>query len=502
MNSNLYAHFEQRFHQRPQGVCLRDGDREVTYEALMIEAGRYAHALRALGARPGDRIAVQVEKSPEAVFLYLGCLRVGCVFLPMNPAYQQGEVEHLLRDAEPRVFVVDPALLERARAAAQNTSGPGVVTLGDDGRGDLVDLAAQQPADFPTESREPQDLAAILYTSGTTGKPKGAMLTHANLLSNVTVLHEYWQFQPDDVLVHVLPIYHIHGLFVALHCAFWNTSPIWFERRFDPARTIDLFARSSVFMGVPTHYVRLLSQSKLSTETCSNMRLFISGSAPLLPDTFRSFSERTGHTILERYGMTECGMLVSNPYDGERRCGTVGKPLPGVSLRIVDAQGRPVAPGEVGAIEVKGPNVFAGYWRMPGKTAEEHTADGYFKTGDLGTLSEDGYVSIVGRGKDLIISGGLNVYPKEVEEVIDALPGVVESAVIGLPDPDFGEAVTAVVVLRPEAREQWNEAALIATLKQQLAGYKVPKAVHFVDDLPRNVMGKVQKNVLRATYGQ
>lgn len=502
MNSNLYAHFEQRFQQRPERVCLWDGDRTVTYDELMTQAARYAYALQALGVRPGDRVAVQVEKSPEAVFLYLGCLRVGGVFLPMNPAYRRDEVEHLLSDAQPSVFVVDPALMETAQAAARKTGVARVIAMGNDAQGELVELAATQPSTYDTVTRQPNDLAAILYTSGTTGKPKGAMLTHANLYANVTVLHEYWHFQSDDVLVHVLPIYHIHGLFVALHCALWNVSPMWFERGFDPQRTIELFEQSTVFMGVPTHYVRLLAQQRLNAESCRNMRLFISGSAPLLPDTFRSFASRTGHTILERYGMTECGMLVSNPYDGERRCGTVGKPLPGVSLRVVDENGREVAPGVVGAIEVKGPNVFAGYWQMPEKTAEEHTEDGYFKTGDLGVLSDDGYLNIVGRGKDLIISGGLNVYPKEVEEVIDALPGIVESAVIGLPDPDLGEAVTAVVVAPADARERWADGVLIAALKERLAGYKVPKAVHFVDQLPRNVMGKVQKNVLRATFSQ
>lgn len=503
MNSNLYSHFEQKFLQRPQQACMQlDDGRVISYDEVMRQSARYAGALVALGARPGDRVAVQVQKSPEAVFLYLGCLRAGCVFLPMNPAYQSSEVEHVLSDARPAVFVTYPEGAGVARAAAQRTGVPQVVELNDDGTGHLVRLADEQRAVFDVVERTPTDLAAILYTSGTTGKPKGAMLTHANLLAGVTVLHEFWQFQPDDVLVHVLPIYHIHGLFVALHCAFFNTSPIWFERKFNPARTIQLFGQSTVFMGVPTHYVRLLAQADLNAEVGRTMRLFISGSAPLLPETFRSFESRTGHTILERYGMTEGGMFASNPYQGERRCGTVGRPLPGVSLRVVDDANQPVKPGDVGAIQVKGANVFAGYWQQPQKTAEEHTEDGYFKTGDMGVLSDDGYLSIVGRSKDLIITGGLNVYPKEVEDIIDTLPGVVESAVIGLPDADFGEAVIAIVVAQPQARATLSHQHIIEALKGRLAGYKIPKAVHFVDDLPRNVMGKVQKNILRANFAE
>ena len=503
MNHNLYAQFEQRFPADANAPCMQLPDgRTVTYGELARQSARYANMLVALGAQPGDRVAAQVDKSPEAVFLYLGCLRAGCVFLPMNPAYQRGEVAHLLGDARPTVFVVRPAALLQSRELAAEAGVPHVLDLGDDAQGEVVRLAAQQRDEFETAARAQNDLAAILYTSGTTGRPKGAMLSHRNLFAGVSVLHEFWAFEPGDVLLHVLPIYHVHGLFVALHLALWNGSPMWFEPRFDAQRAIALLPRSTVCMGVPTNYVRMLGEPGLDAQACRNMRLFISGSAPLLPDTFNRFRERTGHTILERYGMTEGGMFVSNPYDGERRCGTVGRPLPGVSMRVVDEDDRPVAPGVTGAIQVKGANVFVGYWQLPDKTAEEHTADGYFKTGDLGMLSEDGYLTIVGRAKDLVITGGLNVYPKEVEEVIDRLPGVAESAVIGLPHADFGEMVAAVVVRRSGAGQAVDEAGVIAAVKAQLAGFKVPRAVYFVDDLPRNSMGKVQKNVLRQTFGE
>ncbi|MGE4336861.1 MAG: AMP-binding protein [Pigmentiphaga sp.] len=497
-SANLYARFAERF--EPDAVCLRLPDgRDIGYAELDRQAARYAHALVALGVQPGDRVAAQVDKSPEAVYLYLAALRAGAAFLPMNTAYQSGEVSHLLGDARPAVFVVRPAAAESAQALAAAAGVPRVATLGDAGDGELPALAATQAAEFNPVARQEGDLAAILYTSGTTGKPKGAMLTHGNLYAGVSVLHRFWRFQPDDVLLHVLPIFHIHGLFVALHCALWNASAMWFEPRFDAKRVLQLLPRSTVFMGVPTNYVRLLAEAGLGAEACRGMRLFISGSAPLLPDTFQRFQTRTGHTILERYGMTEGGMFASNPYEGERRCGTVGQPLPGVSLRVADEHDRPVPAGTIGSIQVKGANVFAGYWQLPEKTAEEHTADGHFRTGDLGVFSDDGYLGIVGRSKDLIITGGLNVYPKEIEEIIDALPGVAESAVIGLPHADFGEAVTAVVV--PAANSQPDASSLIAGVKATLAGFKVPKAVHFVAELPRNTMGKVQKNLLRQQFG-
>ncbi len=499
MISFLYELFAQRFAQDQVAFRLPDGN-SVSYSALAERVARFAHALVELGVSPGERVAAQIDKSTDGVALYLATLQAGGVFLPMNTSYRDAEVAHLLSDAQPRVFVVTPAAQERLRAVANTAGVAHVLTLGQAGDGSLAELANEQPSRFTTVERSSSDLAAILYTSGTTGKPKGAMLTHGNLRAGVEVLHQFWQFRPGDVLLHVLPIFHIHGLFVALHCALWNGSTMWFEPRFDAERVLELLPQSTVFMGVPTYYVRLLAEPGFNAEVCRNMRLFISGSAPLLPDTFRQFEQRTGHVILERYGMTEGGMFVSNPYEGERRCGTVGQPLPGMSVRVANEQDQPVPANTVGGIQVKGPNVFAGYWQLPEKTAEEHTADGYFRTGDLGVFSDDGYLTIVGRSKDLIISGGLNVYPKEIEEVIDALPGIVESAVIGLPHPDFGEAVTAVVV--PESGQTPNAEAIQAAVKSQLAGFKVPKAVHVVSELPRNTMGKVQKNVLRERFGR
>jgi malonyl-CoA/methylmalonyl-CoA synthetase len=501
MNANLYAQFEERFPRDDGAPCMAMPDgRVVSYGELKAQSARYANLLVSLGARPGDRIAAQVEKSPSAVFLYLAALRAGCVFLPMNPAYQSSELAHLLGDAQPRVFVVRAQAAEQGRGLAAEAGVPHVLELADDGEGELAFAAAKHAPRFATMHRSADDLAAILYTSGTTGRAKGAMLTHRNLGVGASTLHNFWRFKPGDVLLHILPIYHFHGLFVALHCALWNGGPMWFESKFDARRAVELLPRSTVCMGVPTHYVRMLAEPDLNPEACREMRLFISGSAPLLPDTFNVFRERTGHTILERYGMTEGGMFASNPYVGERRCGTVGAALPGVSLRVVDTEGKLAAPGATGQIQVKGANVFVGYWRLPEKTAEEYGADGYFKTGDLGQLSADGYLTIVGRDKDLIISGGLNIYPKEIEEVIDALPGVKESAVIGLKHPDFGEAVAAIVVRGNASASQPRADEVMQAVKSQLASFKVPKHVHFVDDLPRNAMGKVQKNLLREHF--
>jgi len=376
-----------------------------------------------------------------------------------------------------------------------------VLELDDDGGGTLSEAAAAQPDTFDTVTRCADDLAAILYTSGTTGHPKGAMLSHGNLAANALVLHRYWGFKPGDVLLHMLPIFHAHGLFVAIHCALLNGSPMLFEPQFDAKRAIELFPESTVVMGVPTYYVRLLAEEGLTRELCAGMRLFISGSAPLLKETFDDFRVRTGHTILERYGMTEGGMFTSNPYDAERRGGTVGFSLPGTTIRIVNDAGVPSKAGEVGNILVKGPQVFVGYWRMPEKTKDDFTADGFFHTGDIGRLDEEGYISIVGRSKDLIITGGLNVYPKELEELIDDLPGVSETAVIGLPDSDLGEMVTAVVVRQSSsAGDALTETGIITSLKTDLAGFKVPKKVIFADELPRNAMGKIQKNLLRQQY--
>jgi len=496
-NANLYALLSCRFHDRRDAVAIETPDgKRLTYADVERESARFANRLVALGARPGDRVAVQVDKSPEALCLYLGCVRAGLIYLPLNTGYPVRELEHFFRDAEPRVVVCRPQNRDMVGDLAGSCGVDSVLTLGDAGDGSLMELPA--PGDvFDTVLSRDDDIAAILYTSGTTGKPKGAALSHRNLGSNATTLHAAWGFGAGDVLLHALPLFHTHGLFVACHCSLLNATPMLLLPKFDTRRVLDLLPRASVFMGVPTFYSRLLADADFGRGQCANMRLFVSGSAPLLEQTHDEFLKRTGHTILERYGMTECGMSTSNPLDGERKAGTVGMPLSGVSLRIVDDSGDPVATGEIGQIEFKGPNVFQGYWRSPGKTAEEFTQDGYFRSGDLGTQDEDGYISIVGRDKDLIISGGFNVYPKEVEQCIDQLPGVSESAVIGVPDADFGERVTAVVV--PEAGEPGEE-AIITALRPLLAAYKLPKQVTFVDTLPRNAMGKVQKNILRKRF--
>ena len=498
---NLYDLLASRFPAEGEAPCLilPDG-RRLSYAELESQSARYGALLAEAGLKPGDRVAAQVEKSAEALFLYLGCLRAGGVFLPLNPAYTRGEVAYFLDDAGPRLFVCDPQRMEEAQELAWAARLPLVHDLGSLGEGSLAAAAAQMPDSFDTLARADDDLASIVYTSGTTGRSKGAMLTHRNLAANARVLHQYWGFRPGDVLLHMLPTFHVHGLFVATHCALLNGSPMLFEPKFDAARALRLMQAATVFMGVPTYYVRLLQERGLTREAVSHMRLFISGSAPLLPETFNEFRERTGHTLLERYGMTEGGMFTSNPLEGERRIGTVGFPLPGTEVRVVDAADRPLPAGEIGHIQVRGDNVFDGYWQMPEKTQEEFTPEGFFRTGDMGRFDAEGYLAIIGRNKDLIITGGLNVYPKEIEEAIDALPGVAESAVIGLPHPDFGEAVTAVVV-RAKGTGGPDAEAIIAELKGRIAGFKVPKAVFFVDDLPRNAMGKVQKNLLRQRFG-
>jgi malonyl-CoA/methylmalonyl-CoA synthetase len=498
-NANLYALLSHRFAEHGDTVAIETpGARRLTYADVQRESARFANRLLALGARAGDRVAVQVDKSPEALCLYLGCLRAGLVYLPLNTGYPARELEHFFRDAEPRVVVCRPQDLDMLGDLAGGCGVEQVATLGDDGGGTLM-ASADVSDDFDTVVSREDDIAAILYTSGTTGKPKGAALSHRNLGSNAVTLHQVWGFRAGDVLLHALPLFHTHGLFVACHCSLLNATPMLLLPRFDIAQVMELMPRATVFMGVPTFYTRLLANTEFGRDHCAHMRLFISGSAPLLEQTHREFHERTGHTILERYGMTECGMSTSNPLHGERKAGTVGLPLPGVSLRVVDDAGVPVATGDIGQIEFKGPNVFHGYWRMPEKTAEDFTGDGYFRSGDLGKVDQDGYVSIVGRDKDLIISGGYNVYPKEVELCIDELDGVSESAVIGVPDADFGERVTAVVV--PES-EDLSEETIIAALRPLLAAYKLPKQVAFVDELPRNAMGKVQKNTLRERFSK
>jgi malonyl-CoA/methylmalonyl-CoA synthetase len=472
-------------------------ERRISYDEVERDTARLANVLVSLGVEPGDRVAAQVEKSPEAILLYLACLRAGAAYLPLNTAYTQGELEYFIGDARPRVVVCAPEKHEAIDALAGRLGVGATETLGVDGvSGSLLARAAAADARFQTVARTADDLAAILYTSGTTGRSKGAMLTHGNLTSNARTLKDYWGFTARDVLLHALPIYHTHGLFVATNVILFAGAKMIFLPKFDVETIVRFLPKATTMMGVPTQYTRLLHDPRVTRELTARMRLFISGSAPLLAETHRQWRERTGHVILERYGMTETNMNTSNPYDGERVPGSVGFPLPGVSLRIADpATGTPLPTGQAGMIELKGPNVFKGYWRNAEKTAAEFRADGYFITGDLGLVDERGYVFIVGRGKDLIISGGLNVYPKEVENEIDALDGVEESAVIGVPHPDFGEGVTAVVATAPGAALSENQ--VLSALRDRLADYKLPKRVIFVDSLPRNAMGKVQKALLR-----
>ncbi|MBI5119655.1 MAG: malonyl-CoA synthase [Rhodospirillales bacterium] len=454
----------------------------ITYGDMLSATGRLANGLVSLGLKPGDRLAAQTEKCLPALLLYLACVRAGLVYLPLNSAYTRAELDYFLADAEPGLLVCDP---DRAGNPSMRA-----LTLDGQGQGSLMDLADSQSEHFSDVLRQEDDLAAILYTSGTTGRSKGAMLTHGNLLSNAQTLADAWRFTQADVLLHALPIHHSHGLFVATNTVLMAGAAMLFLPRFEADLVLDHLRGATVMMGVPTFYTRLLAHPRLNADATRHMRLFISGSAPLLAETHRQWQEKTGHAILERYGLTESNMNSSNPYDGERRPGSVGFPLPGVSLRIDG--------GEVGMIEVKGPNVSKGYWRNEEKTKAEFKEDGYFITGDLGRIDEDGYVHIVGRAKDLVISGGFNVYPKEVENEIDALPGVLESAVFGVAHPDFGEGVTAAVV--PKAGTNWDEAALLDALKERLARFKLPKKLILIDELPRNAMGKVQKNLLRLRF--
>ncbi len=500
MNQNLFATFARRMRERGDAdfITTREGRRYSHADALS-ESARLAGALVELGVTPGDRVAVQVDKSPEAILLYLATLRIGGVYLPLNTGYTGDEIRYFLGDAEPALFVCRPAAVEEARAIAAETGCPAVATLGNAADGSLMEAAATATPRDDIVEREENDLAAILYTSGTTGRSKGAMLTHRNLGSNAATLAEAWHFSEEDRLIHALPIFHTHGLFVACNVTLMAGSSMLFLPKFDADVIFEELPRGTVMMGVPTFYTRLVADARLTPEVTANMRLFVSGSAPLTAETHEEFEQKTGHAILERYGMTETNMNISNPYDGERRAGTVGKPLPGVEIRITDREtGEEVPRGEIGMLQVRGPNVFIGYWRMPDKTREELLEDGFFITGDLAMVDEHGYVQIVGRDKDLVISGGYNVYPKEVEQVIDELDGVQESAVIGLPHPDFGEGVTAVVV--PQAGAELDEARVIDHLQGRLAKFKQPKRVFFVDSLPRNTMGKVQKNELRKQF--
>ena len=478
-------------------LVLKDG-RRLSYGAFLDMAGRFAHAIAAAGVKPGDRVALQAKKSAEALAVYAACVQGGFVFLPLNTAYTPAEVEYFVTDAEARLLVCDPAGAAALSPVAEK-AGAALRTLDADGSGTLSDAAAGQPAEYPVEERGPDDLAAFLYTSGTTGRSKGAMLTHENLLSNAEALVAEWRFSGNDVLLHALPIFHTHGLFVATNVILLAGGSMIFLPGLDVDDLIRFMPQATTMMGVPTFYTRLLADPRLDRELVGHMRLFVSGSAPLLAETHVEFERRTGQRILERYGMTETNMNTSNPYDGDRRAGTVGLPLPGVAVRICDPEtGREVATGEIGIIEVKGRNVFKGYWNMPEKTKEEFRADGFFITGDLAQMDADGYVTIVGRAKDMIISGGFNVYPKEVEMLLDEQPGVLESAVVGVPHPDLGEGVVAVVTAKKGAA--LDGAALLAGIRDKLARFKQPRHVAVLDELPRNTMGKVQKNVLRQQF--
>ena len=502
--SNLFAALRAAFPADLDTTAI-ETDSGLAYSWRDLERGTamIANLLQSLGLEPGARIAVQVDKSVEAAMLYLATLRAGYVFLPLNSAYQKAEIEYFVGDAEPGVVVCTPGNFGWVSKIAFQAGTRHVFTLGDERNGSLLERAARQSDQHTTVARGPDDLAAIVYTSGTTGRSKGAMVTHGNMLSNARVLKKYWGWREGDVLIHALPIFHVHGLFVAIHGALLNGSKMLWLARFDAKKVIERLPEATVFMGVPTLYTRMLAEPRLDKAAARNMRLFISGSAPLLLETFNEWKERTGQTILERYGMSETIMLTSNPYDpkdGERRGGTVGFPLPGVGLRVRGDDGRALPAGEIGAIQVKGPNVFKGYWRMPEKTREEFTADGWFRTGDVGKVDERGYVTIVGRSKDLIISGGYNVYPAEIEGYLNELPGVAESAVVGVPHPDFGEVGVAIVIPRPGARLDGDR--LMATLKSQLANFKIPKRCFVATELPRNAMGKVQKKILRDQHKQ
>jgi malonyl-CoA/methylmalonyl-CoA synthetase len=496
--ANLYAALANALLARDGNVVLESTDSTWTGAQLDSWVGRYAAALSRLGLQPGERIAVQVEKSPENIALYLAALRLGAIYVPLNTAYVAREVEFFLSDATPRICVVSPERIESLEPIAAALHVEHCFSLGAQGEGSLPTLVGEQSLEHPIVARAASDLAVICYTSGTTGRSKGAMISHDNLKSNADALVHEWGFTSHDVLLHALPLYHIHGLFVALHCALLSGARIVLHSKFDARAVINALPRSTVLMGVPTFYTRLLNEPDLNQEAVRSVRLFISGSAPLLAETFEQFEARTQQRILERYGMTETGMIASNPLHGERRGGTVGLPLPTVSVRITNDDGERLPNGEIGNVEVKGPNVFQGYWRLPEKTAAEFRSDGYFITGDLGLIESDGYLRLVGRAKDLIISGGLNVYPKEIEEIIDAIAGVDESAVFAIAHPDFGEAVAAAVALKPGATATAD--SLIAALKPQLAAFKMPKRLYVLDELPRNAMSKVQKAVLRERY--
>lgn len=513
MSKNFYTLCRQQFDL--QKLFLVTATESFTYQDLDHCSANRAHWLVDAGLKPGDRVIVQVQKSVQNLFWYFACLRAGLIYLPLNTGYQPQELEYFTANAAPKLIICDPD----QRAIFENIATCQIETL--DTLGAFSSLLPES-VDFQDINVGTDDVAAILYTSGTTGKPKGAMISHGNLFANAKTLTRVWQWQRDDVILHALPVFHVHGLFVATHLPVLNSSTILFLNRFSPEAVIEALPKASVYMGVPTNYTRLLKDERFNLATCKNMRLFTSGSAPLLKQTFDQMVAQTGHQIVERYGMTETGMNTSNPIEGERKPGTVGLVLPGVEALILDDDNQPVSLDSPGNLLVRGQNVFQGYWQMPEKTADEFTKDGFFKTGDVAAIDADGYISIVGRDKDMVISGGLNIYPKEIESIIDRIEGVLESAVIGTPDSDFGEAVTAIIVLESNVLEnddlddqavKRNELKhtdlehkalgpddIMTQLRPQLASFKLPKKIHFTPALPRNTMGKVQKNVLRDIY--
>ena len=488
MNNNLYTAFKQAFAENHNKVLIKADSIAYTYADAESESAKIANYLLSLGLQKGDRVTVQVNKSPQALWLYFACLRSGMVFHPLNTAYTQSELVYFIENAEPSLIVCDDV------AIFQNITGLSQLVDMDG----LLREAKSCSDSFDNIISQPNDLASLLYSSGTTGKPKGIMLSHTNLLENAKTLVKAWGFNEQDVLLHALPIFHVHGLFVAIGCVMLSGASMHWLEKFEATQCIEYLPECTVMMGVPTYYTRLLDQPEFGKEQCKNMRLFISGSAPLLEETFHKFQQRSGHAILERYGMTETNMNTSNPLKGERKPSTVGLPLPGVEARVVGVDNKLLPTGEVGDLQIRGKNVFQGYWHMPEKTSEDFTEDGFFNTGDKGVVDEDGYFSIVGRSKDMIITGGLNVYPKEIEQFIDQIDGVKESAVIGIPHKDFGEAVVAVIVEQQPG--SFTESELHMQLKGEIANFKLPKQIFFVAELPRNAMGKVQKNLLRKEY--
>jgi len=500
-DANLFALIADAFTRHANSALFElSSGATVSRADLRAQVSAMAGALAAAGVGLGDRVTAQADKSIAAVALYLATLQIGAIYNPLNTAYTATEMAAFLADAEPKAVIATAARLAQIADRAKANGAKALFSLEADGTGTLVDAAVAARPIVDIASRSSGDLAALAYTSGTTGRSKGAMLTHGNLSSNALTLIDLWELTPGERLIHALPIYHVHGLFVALDTALLGGLTMLWMETFSAARVLAALPGADVMMGVPTFYTRLLSEPGLDRSACSSMRLFISGSAPLLPETHKEFHARTGHTILERYGMTETGMITSNPYDGDRIAGTVGYPLADVSVRIADAAGHELPRDAIGGVEVRGPNVFSGYWRMPEKTAEEFRDDGWFITGDQGVMAGDGRLSLVGRAKDLIISGGLNVYPIEVEQALNALPGIGESAVIGVPHPDFGEAVVAVVTALASGPALPDQAEIIATLSEHLAKFKCPKRVIAVAELPRNAMGKVTKAELRAMY--